>query len=48
MRHSDRKSPSYCHCWPWKVGGLAKYLIRERQFSGEQTVEVWNLSDGCS
>jgi hypothetical protein len=28
-------------------GGLAKFLITEREFTGEQVVEVWNRSDGC-
>jgi len=28
-------------------GGLAKRLVRERHFTGEQIVEVWNLFDGC-
>jgi hypothetical protein len=48
MDNSDEKGPCCCQCWRWKVyGGLAKYLIRERRFSGEQLVEVWNLSSGC-
>jgi hypothetical protein len=28
-------------------GGLGKFLIREHHLTGEQLVEVWNLSDGC-
>jgi hypothetical protein len=37
-----------CQCWRWRVcGGLDKFLIREHRFTGEQLVEVWNLSDGC-
>jgi hypothetical protein len=45
---SDEKGPCCCKCWRWRVyGGLGKFLIRERHFTGEQLVEVWNLSDGC-
>jgi hypothetical protein len=48
MTNSIEKGPCCCRCWRWKVyGGLAKYLIRERRFTGEQVTEVWNLSDGC-
>lgn len=48
MENSAEKGPCCCRCWRWKVyGGLAKKLIRERGFTGEQIVEVWNLSDGC-
>lgn len=48
MENSDEKGPCCCGCWRWKVyGGLGKYLIRERRFTGSQVVEVWNLSDGC-
>ncbi|KUM28227.1 hypothetical protein AU467_35020 [Mesorhizobium loti] len=48
MDHSEEKGPCCCPCWRWKMyGGLAKFLITERGFTGEQIVEVWNLSDGC-
>lgn len=48
MEHSHEKGPCCCKCWHWFVyGGLGKYLIRERKFTGEQVTEVWNLSDGC-
>lgn len=48
MENSAEKGPCCCRCWRWKVfGGLARKLIRERGFKGEQIVEVWNLSDGC-
>jgi hypothetical protein len=48
MANSDEKGPCCCQCWRWKVyGGLAKLLIREHGFTGEQIVKVWNLSDGC-
>jgi len=48
MDHSEEKGPCCCQCWRWKMyGGLAKYLIRERHFTGEQVTEIWNLSDGC-
>lgn len=48
MENSDEKGPCCCGCWRWYVfGGLAKQLIRERGFTGEQVTEVWNLSNGC-
>ena len=48
MDNSEEQGPCCCRCWRWKVyGGLAKYLIRERRFTGEMVVEVWDLSDGC-
>lgn len=48
MDHSHEQGPCCCQCWRWQVyGGLAKFLIRERGFTGEQIVEVWDLSDGC-
>jgi hypothetical protein len=48
MANSDEKGPCCCQCWRWKVyGGLAKLLIHQHGFTGEQIVKVWNLSDGC-
>ena len=48
MENSDEKGPCCCQCWRWHVyGGLAKYLIREHGFTGEQVAKVWDLSDGC-
>jgi hypothetical protein len=48
MANSNEKGPCCCQCWRWKVyGGLVKYLIHEHLFTGEQIVDVWNLSDGC-
>ncbi|MDP3880869.1 MAG: hypothetical protein Q8Q32_01655 [bacterium] len=48
IEHSHEKGPCCCKCWRWYVyGGLAKKLIKERAFTGEQITEVWNLSDGC-
>jgi hypothetical protein len=48
MENSDEKGPCCCQCWRWHVyGGLAKYLIRERDFTGEQVAKIWDLSDGC-
>jgi hypothetical protein len=48
MDHSEEKGPCCCRCWRWTVyGGLAKFLIREHRFTGEQVTEVWDLSDGC-
>jgi hypothetical protein len=48
MLNSSEKGPCCCKCWRWYVyGGLAKFLIQNHDFSGEQITEVWNLSDGC-
>jgi hypothetical protein len=48
MDNSDEKGPCCCQCWRWRVyGGLGKFLIHERRFTGEQLVDVWNLSSGC-
>jgi hypothetical protein len=48
MAHSDEHGPCCCKCWRWHVyGGLAKYLIHNRGFTGPQVAAVWNLSDGC-
>jgi len=48
MRSSNEKGPCCCKCWRWYVyGGLAKFLIQNYSFTGEQITEVWNLSDGC-
>lgn len=48
MEKSDEGGPCCCQCWRWHAyGGLAKYLIRERGFTGEQVVDVWDLSEGC-
>lgn len=48
MANAHEKGPCCCPCWRWQVyGGLAKLLIHEHGFSGEQIAEVWDLSDGC-
>lgn len=48
LAYSNEKGPCCCKCWRWFVyGGLGKYLIAERGFSGKKVTEVWNLSDGC-
>lgn len=48
MLNSSEKGPCCCKCWRWYVyGGLAKFLIKNHGFTGEQITEVWNLSDGC-
>lgn len=48
MDNSKEKGPCCCKCWRWYVyGGLAKYLIQNYNFTGEQITKVWNLSDGC-
>lgn len=48
MENSAERGPCCCQCWRWQVyGGLAKYLIREHDFTGEQITEIWDLSDGC-
>src|SRR3989338_8886517 len=46
--NSSEKGPCCCKCWRWYVyGGLAKFLIQNHDFTGEQVTELWNLSDGC-
>lgn len=48
MENSMGKGPCCCMCWGWYVyGGLAKKLIQERAFTGEQITELWDLSDMC-
>lgn len=48
MQNSMGKGPCCCMCWGWFVyGGLAKKLIIERNFTGEQISELWDLSDMC-
>jgi len=48
MDNSDEKGPCCCQCWRWTMyGGLAKFLIREHRFTGDQVTGVWNLSNGC-
>lgn len=48
MDKSDERGPCCFQCWRWRVyGGLGKLLIREHRFTGEQLVDVWNLSSGC-
>lgn len=48
MKNSNEKGPCCCKCWRWYVyGGLAKFLIAEKGFTGAQITEIWNLSDGC-
>ena len=48
MANSAEGGPCCCRCWRWKVyGGLAKFLIRVKHYTGAQITQVWNLSDGC-
>jgi hypothetical protein len=48
MRNSNERGPCCCRCWRWAVyGSLAKHLIRDRSFGGEQIARIWDLSDGC-
>ena len=48
MLNSNEKGPCCCKCWRWYVyGGLAKFLIQNHGFTGEQITELWNLSGGC-
>ena len=48
MLNSSEKGPCCCKCWRWYVyGGLAKFLIQNHGFTGEQITELWDLSDGC-
>jgi len=47
-KNSDEKGPCCCPCWRWNTyGGLAKFLIRDHAFTGQQVAQVWDLSDGC-
>lgn len=48
MANSKEKGPCCCKCWRWYAyGGLGKDLIKNYKFTGEQIVDIWNLSDGC-
>lgn len=48
MEYSDMQGPCCCKCWRWKVyGGLGKYLIRTRHYTGQQLVDLWNVGQGC-
>jgi hypothetical protein len=48
MQHSDMQGPCCCKCWRWKVyGGLGKFLIRTRQYTGQQLTNLWNVGQGC-
>jgi hypothetical protein len=48
MAHAEEHGPCCCQCWRWHTyGGLAKFLIHYRHFTGPQITEIWNLSDGC-
>lgn len=48
MNMSHEGGPCCCKCWRWDAyEGLAKFLITQHGFTGEQVAEVWDLSDGC-
>jgi hypothetical protein len=48
MANSDMRGPCCCQCWRWRLyGGLGKHLIRDRQFTGQQLVDLWNIAQGC-
>jgi hypothetical protein len=48
MANSDMRGPCCCQCWRWRFyGGLGKLLIRQRQFTGQQVVDLWNIAQGC-
>jgi hypothetical protein len=48
MANSNEGGPCCCRCWRWVVyGGLAKLLIREHGFTGDEIATIWDLSDGC-
>jgi hypothetical protein len=48
IEHSDMQGPCCCKCWRWKVyGGLGKYLIRTRHYTGQQLTDLWNVGQGC-
>ncbi len=45
MEHSDMQGPCCCKCWRWKVyGGLGKYLIRTRHYTGQQATSTFGMS----
>jgi hypothetical protein len=47
MQHSDMQGPCCCKCWRWKVyGGLGKYLIATRHYTGQQLTDLWNVGQG--
>lgn len=48
MKFSHEGGPCCCKCWRWTAfEGLAKYLITEKGFSGQQVADLWDLLDGC-
>jgi hypothetical protein len=48
MEMSDEGGLCYCKCWRWTAfEGLAKYLITEENYNGQQVAELWDLLDGC-
>lgn len=48
MEMSDEGGPCCCKCWRWTAfEGLAKYLITEENFDGQQVAELWDMLDGC-
>ena len=46
MQHSDMQGPCCCECWRWN-GGLGKYLVRTRHYTGQQLTDLWNVGQGC-
>jgi len=45
---SKEGGPCCCRCWRWTAfEGLAKYLIAEKGFNGQQIASLWDLLDGC-
>ena len=48
MEMSDEGGPCCCKCWRWTAfEGLAKYLITEESFDGQEVAELWDMLDGC-
>ena len=48
VEHSDMEGPCCFKCWRWKLyGGLGKYLIHTRHFTGQQVTDLWNVGQGC-
>jgi hypothetical protein len=48
MEMSHEGGPCCCKCWRWTAfEGLAKYLITQKGFDGQQVAEIWDLEDGC-
>ncbi len=48
MGMTTDKGPCCCHCWRWHTTtGLAKYLIKDKQFAAATIATVVDLVNGC-